>query len=1205
MELHLTGDQFDDVLKRKAPGTESIEECSIPDDLFRHLAECEACRSELEAHETVMLRLRLLKLKQPHMRGPECPPERLWTEIAAGISDIEVEPYLEHAAKCDHCGPLLRIAAETATSSSTPQEDAFLEGLASVSPDWQRKMARTLHDTIARSSVEKKRLAWLRGLNPPLRLLTATCATLLVALGAWLGWRYLRPPSVDQLLAEAYSDQRTLEVRIPGAKYAPLRIERGGPQSNLEKPPSLLKAESLIAENLESNSADVNSLDERGRAEMLDGNYDAAVQTLKHALILEPNSFLLLEDLGAAYYMRGQASDNDLDFGNAIEALGKALAKEPEDPVALFNQALACEKLSEDERALTDWEEYLKVDPSSAWSNEARAHQDQIRLKREAHKSSALHPLLDPKAFSEAIDTSPSDPQPELISRVEEYQDAAFEAWLPDALQKGFRSPSSYGSMHAVQSLGKLLRGSRSDSWLLDLLQEPLTPGLEAGIRDVLGSNNAVLTGKYGLALDLARSSGRHFEVANNMPGLFWARLAEMEAQSSALNFSNCLRDENGLFTQLAESDYRWLQAATLIEQAECQAGLAHLQDAIYSNRKGRELAQRFNYPALALRGLAFGSKYLLSIGHEEEGLHELQAGLAEFWASDVPDAPGVNLYACLFNPSESIDWPFVDEYALEELLSSFPPKDPVDLAAERELLGDAELRTGNLRAARASFKSAEDALGKVSGEPAVALRRAQIAVKDAQILLRQGDSEHAIERLTPFRQRFEDASPGRFQAAYFKALGEAYLRNNDESTAEALLERALAVGETGLENLNREAERLAWGRARSELYRDLFEIKLNQTTPAEAFAWWEWYKGASIRPNSKWKQDSYVELAQYEGAQLKPQISEVADGTVLLSYVPLKSAIVIFVVRDGAVRMHSIPLDDELEDVVRSFLDLCADPASSTEELTHEGRRLYQKLMEPVESDFEGARSLRIETDGVLNRVPFDLLVTSDGRYLCDRVSLTFSQGMLFGFKAATARNVDRVSPARAALIVASPGGSYSSLPALPDVQSEGAEVASHFANPVLLSGRSVTRREVLDRLKSSEVFHFAGHTVISADRVGLVLGGGDILTAHDFADIRPLHLNLAVLSACDSAIGDQGSIADIDSLARTLLAAGVPHVVASRWRVDSSVTRRWMGVFYAALLAGNSPSESLRVASTSIRNDPVFHHPYYWASFAAYGNS
>src|SRR5438128_11134651 len=77
-----------------------------------------------------------------------------------------------------------------------------------------------------------------------------------VAIVAWIGLRTLRPPSAEQLLAQAYSEHRTLEVRIPGAKYTPMHAERGTGGSDFDKVPSLLKAEALIGENLSKNPND-------------------------------------------------------------------------------------------------------------------------------------------------------------------------------------------------------------------------------------------------------------------------------------------------------------------------------------------------------------------------------------------------------------------------------------------------------------------------------------------------------------------------------------------------------------------------------------------------------------------------------------------------------------------------------------------------------------------------------------------------------------------------------------------------------------------------------------------------------------------------------------------------------------------------------------------------------------------------------------
>src|SRR6266567_2972047 len=164
----------------------------------------------------------------------------------------------------------------------------------------------------------------------------ATVAGILLVV--WLGVRILHPPSAVQLLAQAYTERRTIEVRVPGAKYAPLRVERSNAGSNLDKSESLLKAEALISENLRKTPNDPIWLQAKARADLLDGNYDAAIKTLQRALEAQPESPQLLIDLGSAYFVRAKFADRAIDYGNAIESLGKALAKTPDDAVALFNR---------------------------------------------------------------------------------------------------------------------------------------------------------------------------------------------------------------------------------------------------------------------------------------------------------------------------------------------------------------------------------------------------------------------------------------------------------------------------------------------------------------------------------------------------------------------------------------------------------------------------------------------------------------------------------------------------------------------------------------------------------------------------------------------------------------------------------------------------------------------------------------------------
>ena len=74
-------------------------------------------------------------------------------------------------------------------------------------------------------------------------------------------------------------------------------------------------------------------------------------------------------------------------------------------------------------------------------------------------------------------------------------------------------------------------------------------------------------------------------------------------------------------------------------------------------------------------------------------------------------------------------------------------------------------------------------------------------------------------------------------------------------------------------------------------------------------------------------------------------------------------------------------------------------------------------------------------------------------------------------------------------------------------------------------------------------------------------------------------------------------------EGLAKALLHGGVPHVITSRWNIDSSQTATLMKQFYAGLLNGEDVANSLRTAELALIIRPTSAHPYYWAAFELQG--
>ena len=93
-------------------------------------------------------------------------------------------------------------------------------------------------------------------------------------------------------------------------------------------------------------------------------------------------------------------------------------------------------------------------------------------------------------------------------------------------------------------------------------------------------------------------------------------------------------------------------------------------------------------------------------------------------------------------------------------------------------------------------------------------------------------------------------------------------------------------------------------------------------------------------------------------------------------------------------------------------------------------------------------------------------------------------------------------------------------------------------------------------------------------------------------------------VLSACDTALGEEIEGEGIVGIVRGFMYAGSKRVVASLWQVADAATSELMDRFYVEMLAnGLAPSDALRRAKLHIMSQRKWHHPYYWAAFSFQG--
>ena len=140
--------------------------------------------------------------------------------------------------------------------------------------------------------------------------------------------------------------------------------------------------------------------------------------------------------------------------------------------------------------------------------------------------------------------------------------------------------------------------------------------------------------------------------------------------------------------------------------------------------------------------------------------------------------------------------------------------------------------------------------------------------------------------------------------------------------------------------------------------------------------------------------------------------------------------------------------------------------------------------------------------------------------------------------------------------------------------------------------------KRNMEDRALTRTGLLMAGaNNILRGNEIPPNLDDG-ILTAKEIANLDFSDLDLAVLSACQTGMGDITS-EGVFGLQRGFKKAGTQSILMSLWMVDDEATQILMTEFYRNYLNGMSKREALLAAQKSVREDYHFEDPSYWAAF------
>ena len=145
-------------------------------------------------------------------------------------------------------------------------------------------------------------------------------------------------------------------------------------------------------------------------------------------------------------------------------------------------------------------------------------------------------------------------------------------------------------------------------------------------------------------------------------------------------------------------------------------------------------------------------------------------------------------------------------------------------------------------------------------------------------------------------------------------------------------------------------------------------------------------------------------------------------------------------------------------------------------------------------------------------------------------------------------------------------------------------------------------------------QIVHFATHGLINnrhPELSGIVLSLVDekgqsqngFLRLYEIYNLK-LNADLVVLSACQTAVGQEIRGEGLLGLTRGFMYAGAPRVVATLWQVDDRATSELMKRFYQKMLGeGLRPAAALKAAQVSMQADKRWSSPHFWGAFTVQG--
>jgi len=428
--------------------------------------------------------------------------------------------------------------------------------------------------------------------------------------------------------------------------------------------------------------------------------------------------------------------------------------------------------------------------------------------------------------------------------------------------------------------------------------------------------------------------------------------------------------------------------------------------------------------------------------------------------------------------------------------------------------------------------------------------------------------------------------------------LGRLRRESHKYDAAFRALENSIGVLETLIGRAPSGESRQSFASSRVDPYREMVSLLMNHrndVTLAARFA--DRCKSIALR--------EYLEGRRMNAPILdevpRSASSLLPETCVGLEFFFTAEELFVFVSRGETVNAITIEIDpDRAGTLVEKFLESIEE--KNAERYDAFSVELHEKIVEPIlrQSQLKGAEILLLFPDGPLHRLPFAALKDRSGRFLIEEYALSYAPSQsVFDYCLALNRS-NAGSKMRTVALLDGSG----------NLKSAGYEIA--FISRLYGSHALILKPENLAEAgrftAGAEIFHFAGHAVVTDGKPALMLHRGSDRILIDAADIHSWDLGncrLAYLAGCNTGLGPQARGTAPWGLVPAFLGAGAPAMIVSLGPVDDSVTESLSRHFYGFLTEGPlAKAKALQKAQLALLQSTDPPNSFSWIPYVLIGD-